>query len=140
MRGYLIVLVVVLCGAGAGCALNQEPVEVPEPLLGVWRTDDINYRGRFLELRPTSIWIGTGVGPGTRTRYTITGITETRNNLGLLYRIEYVDVDFEDYNISFYFDEFGAGPVSRAFYNYDDSRGIIRLANKFEIEWRKTRH
>jgi len=140
MRRCWIISILAVCAVGSACAAVDDTVPVPTPMLGVWRTDDIEYRGRFLEFRPTSIWIGTASGPGNRTRYTILRVHQTRDSLGLLYTIDYMDVEGEDYNISLYFDEFGAGPIARAFYAYDGSQGTLRLRNKQQIEWRKTRH
>lgn len=76
--GLVLGLLVVL--SATACAADSLR-EAPSELVGRWITDHPTYAGRFFEITPSSLTIGSGVEPPTR--HTIVRVEQERSEDGL---------------------------------------------------------
>lgn len=119
--GRAFVIACVTLVAVAGCEDEAEIEVFPTELVGTWRTQDPRYATRFFEISDDQVLFQTGEGVIDFTVHTIQRATAVRDEIGLLYTIEY-DVDGDDQTFGFYFD-----PQS----------GVLKLRNQPAMEWRR---
>lgn len=111
-----------LLAAAFACQSTTGPT-APSDLVGVWKTSDPKYAGRFFEIKRDVVIFGTG--EGNADIHTIFKIEKVREAAGILYTIFYVNRDGRQDGFSFYYD-----PANR---------GVIRLKHQRTIAWMKER-
>jgi len=105
-----------------GCQ-PREPADIPDELLGVWKTCAPKYKRCFFEIKKDSITFVNRdflEGPDINT---VVKIEITKKEKQILYTIHYEKMKGEEYKFPFYYDT--------------SEGGTIRLKNQKEIEWRK---
>jgi hypothetical protein len=104
----------------ASCA-KKTYKEVPDELVGVWKTSAPKYDDRFFELKKNSITFGTGEGASETFPVTKTEMQpEDGENL---YQVYYVATEGDTQQWVFYFPAAG--------------QGSLRLKNQKSIPWNK---
>ncbi|MBN1223491.1 MAG: hypothetical protein JXB23_09595 [Candidatus Aminicenantes bacterium] len=98
---------------------------MPDDLIGIWKTRAPEYLTTFIQIKEKSIVIGQR--GGTEKTFPIKGIKKKK-----------VNKEWARYTIYCLDDERARFEVPILFSPYN--RGIIRLANKKEISWTKTRN
>jgi hypothetical protein len=94
---------------------------LPDNLIGVWRTSDPKYAGRFLQLTQDRVIFGTGAG--SVSIHPIRKIARAPRADGILYAIIYTNDDGQEYRLSFVHDlEHG---------------GVIWFKNQKDILWKR---
>lgn len=120
----LFTKVLILLAVTVGCNTAGEVVPMPPAMVGTWTTDDARYEGRFFELTPTTLVIGTGEGRATS--YSIAALHLTQDEQGRdVHRVDYVDAG-TTHSMAFYFSAAEPG-------------GAVRMQNQPTIVWRKRR-
>jgi hypothetical protein len=105
-----------LCLVVSGCGTKTYK-EVPDQVMGVWKTTAAKYGDRYFELKKDSIVFGQG--GHSVTTYSITNI---KVKDAKLYKIEYVG---------------GEGQAEQWEFTYDPETNVLRLKSQNLIEWRK---
>lgn len=114
----------ILLAVTAACGTAGEVVQMPPSMVGTWSTDDARYEGRFFEISPTTLVIGTG--DGRATSYSVTALYLTQDEQGRdVHRVDYVDAGTTQ-SMAFYFSATEPG-------------GALRMRNQPTIVWRKSR-
>ncbi len=117
MRG-----VVVLALLGMGCGSAGDLDGIPEPVRGVWVTDEGRYQGRGFQLDKDVVMFA--IGRGKVTVHRLQAIDTTRTDDTTLFELRY---------------RLGTGHVyAFDFYYHDGPDPVIRFKHQPEIEWRKT--
>jgi hypothetical protein len=119
MRRTHVVVAIVLLVALVGCG-RERTKTVPDELVGVWRTTEPKYAGRFLGLTKTTISFGTG-GDDFYTR-TVVAVEKSREDGHTSYTVYYADAE---------------GEYKFAFYYEPADGGVIRYKNQTGIAWTK---
>lgn len=97
---------------------------LPNDLIGVWKTSDPKYEGRFLLLAEDRIIFGTGAG--SVSSHPIRRFVRVPQVTGFLYTITYTNEEGKEYRLSFVHDlEHG---------------GVIRFKNQRDILWKKANY
>ncbi len=104
----------------SGC--QAEP-DVPEHLVGTWKTRAPQYADRFVEFTMDSLIFGTG--GDSADSYMITKIEEVDDGLQTLYTISYTIPEGQEFRLSFYHD------LSKG--------GVIWFKNQDHLIWTKER-
>jgi len=115
------VMVIVFLAALSGCQFFQND-DVPEELLGVWKTSSPRYEDCSLKL--DSDWVIFQNGLNTLNMNRITTVKETTEDNKTLYHIYYKDMKGQEYTLSFYY-------LQKA------DRDLIRFQHQTEIAWLK---
>jgi hypothetical protein len=95
--------------------------EIPEELIGKWKTDAPKYRGCYLELKERSVAFISGEGDSDFNM--LNGIETRRDGESFLYTIHYKCEDGYECTMKLYYENSG--------------RRVIRLKNQKNIEWTK---
>ena len=103
----------------SGCG-TKTYMEVPDEVIGVWKTTDTKYADRYFELKKDSIVFGQG-GP-SMTTFSITKAVVKDQKQQALYKIEYVGSE---------------GQTEEWDFTYDRDTNVLRLKSQDLIEWRK---
>lgn len=104
-----------------GC--QPERKSLPAGLIGVWKSSDPRYAGRFLQFSHDRVTFGTG--KGSVSIHTITKIVRMPQADTFHYTITYVNEEGQNYRLAFV---------------YDPARGgVIWFKNQSDILWRKER-
>lgn len=123
-----VVVLALVCAAGMAYRATRPRSPVPEELLGVWKTDDAAYVGRYFEVRPDSIEVGQG---------------EDSVSIQSIFR---VDTKVQDGHISSLVRTYSFEPSYQPedkheeqwFFEYDPAgRGTIHLKSQPKVTWRK---
>ncbi len=115
-----LVLMLTLLTLIVGCQSRKDK-NVPDALVGVWKTSTAKYADRFFEITKDVIIFGTG--DGNSNLHLIDNIDTLREDQTILYTITYLNPEGQPYNFSFYYD-----PA------HD---GVIRFKNQKQIAWTK---
>ena len=119
-RLFLLVVLATISGVlVVGCA-TEEPVPVPDELIGVWVTDDVRYEGRFLKLEAQKIHFG--LGGDQASENPIINVETTREDGKSIYRIHYLSPEGLEYSQTLY---------------YEPSSGEMRYKNRPSVVWKK---
>ncbi len=100
---------------------RQPPAAVPSDLIGVWKTADGRYAGRYLEITKTSIVFGTGEEDSVV--YTVTGLEKTPDGDAETYTLRYTNPEGLVYALTLSFDA--------------TKTDVIRFRHQREIAWMK---
>ena len=114
------VVLVFLALALPACA-KKTYKEVPDELLGVWRTPAPRYAGRFFELKKNSITIGTG--ESTSETFVVTKTEMLPEGDEKLYCVYFMGTDGDTQQWAFYLPATG--------------KSSLRLKNQKSILWNK---
>ena len=104
-----------------GCQLERSR-EIPDNLLGIWKTSSPEYADRFFEIDKNRITFGTG--EKNAAMHPILRIEEDHKGRQTLYDIYYANLEGQEYKLSLY---------------YFPVRGTIRFENQGGIEWTRQR-
>ena len=104
-----------------GCQLERTR-EIPDNLLGIWKTSSPEYTDRFFEIDKNQITFGTG--EKNAAMHPILNIEKVHKGAQTLYDIYYANQEGQEYKLSFY---------------YFPARGMIRFENQEGIEWTRQR-
>jgi hypothetical protein len=111
---FLIIFFAFQCG---------KKTDVPDILIGVWKTSAPQYEDRFFEIKKDEIIFGTGEGTFDTHRIKNIEMEEVRGEGSSLYTIYYKNLEGQEYKFSFYYD-----PIKH---------GVIRFKNQEKIMWTK---
>ncbi len=103
-------------------ACQAEP-DVPDHLVGTWKTGALQYKDRFLEFSTDSLVFGTG--DGSVDSYMIASIEKVDAGEQTLYTISYTNQEGQEYMLSFYHDL--------------RKGGVIWFKNQDHLIWTKER-
>jgi hypothetical protein len=80
------------------CSENSAP---PDYIQGKWTTDDPKYNDRYIVITERLLTIG--LGNGTESVNTITGVTSRESDVRTEYRISYRDNEGEEWTLTLYY-------------------------------------
>jgi hypothetical protein len=118
MKPSPLMLAVALLCAIAAC---RSPKEVPDPLVGTWKSPAAKYANSFLTITPNAITFGKE--GETADGFPISAVRERHEGGDLLYEISFLTPEGDKQIFSFYYDALKGGQ--------------IRLVNQKEIVWAK---
>ena len=107
-----------------GCQFEQ-PTTLPKDVMGEWKTSASEYNGRSFELTNDFIVFVSGDYLENIDVNFVRKIEQTQQGKATLYTIYYEDIEDREYRFAFYYDP--------------SEGGVIRLKNKSQFAWRKTR-
>ena len=100
---------------------RQPPIAVSDDLIGVWRTADGRYAGRYLEITRTSIVFGTGEEDSVV--YILTGMEKTLDGDAETYTLRYTNPEGLAYTLPLFFDA--------------TKPDVVRFRHQREVAWIK---
>lgn len=103
----------------SGCARNTD---VPQKLIGIWKTQAPKYADRFLAF--DEYYLTLGLGAAGESSYIIKEIDERKQNSGTAYTFHYEDSEGEEWTLAFYYEP--------------SDNGIIVLNNSNNV-WKKVK-
>lgn len=92
-------IVLTLLSVLSGC---QAELDVPDQLVGTWKTAAPLYADRFLEIEKEALTFGTG--DGSSDSYVIASVEKVNEDNNTLYTISYTNEEGQEYLLSFYHD------------------------------------
>lgn len=119
-RKIFVAFAILTIFAGYQCGKN---VNIPEDLIGMWKSSAPKYSECFFELTENTIILGTR--EKTITTHAITNIKTEKisEEKSILYAISYTNQEGQKYKLSFYYDPANGG--------------VIRFKNQQNIVWTK---
>jgi len=108
-----------LCLMVSGCGTKTYK-EVPDQVVGVWKTTAAKYADRYFELKRSSLVFGQG--GNSLTTYSVTKVIVKEQKQQALYKIEYLGSE---------------GQPEEWEFIYDAESSVLRLKSQDFIEWRK---
>ena len=121
MRGGRIMTAIAAIAVIALLSCRQPPAAISDALIGVWKTADGRYAGRYLEITKTSIVFGTGEEDSVA--YALTGMEKTRDGDTETYTLRYTNPEGLVYELPLSFDA--------------TKTDVIRLSHQREVAWMK---
>lgn len=119
-RLFLLVVLATMSSALLVACATEEPVPVPDELIGVWVTDDVRYEGRFLKLEAQKIHFG--LGGDQASENPIINVETTLEDGTSIYRIHYLSPEGLEYSQTLY---------------YEPRSGEMRYKNRPSVIWKK---
>lgn len=119
-KSLFIVLSILLIASTHGCSRTSD---VPDELVGTWKTLDLKYKDTFFELTKEKIIFRTMKGDLNASTIKKIKVKKVPDTEETLYRIIYVDLE-------------GMEAVFAIYFNPKD-RGKIRFQNQPQITWTK---
>ncbi len=114
-----LMLVLAICLVGLGVACNS--TKVPNELQGIWRTDNPDYKGKFIKFDQKYVVLG--IGDEKVVPRKVEEITTSTEGKEKLYTLKTNEKDEGEYSFSFYFN-----PAEG---------GTIRFKNQPQLQWKK---
>ena len=102
---------------GVGC----NSAKLPDQLLGVWRTENPAYKGKFMKCDPKYVVLG--IGDEKVVPRKVVEITKTVDGRQILFTLKTDEKDEGEYSFSFYYS--------------DEDGGTIRFKNQPQLVWHK---
>ena len=103
-----------------GCPAERD---IPDQLVGTWKTAAPLYADRFLEIEKEALTFGTG--DGSSDSYMIASVEKVNEDQATLYTISYTDLEGQEYMLAFYHDP--------------RKGGLIWFKNQGHLIWTKER-
>ena len=101
--------------------MGCQSARMPDELLGIWRTDNPAYKGRYMKCDPQFVVLG--VGEDKPVPRKVVEITKASEGVETLYTLKTNEKDEGEYSFSFY-------------YSPADG-GTIRFKNQPQLIWKK---
>lgn len=116
-KSFQLLAALMLLALSVGC----NSTKLPEQLIGVWRTENVAYKGKFMKCDPKYVVLG--IGDEKVVPRKVVEITSTVEGRETLYTLKTDEKDEGEYSFSFY-------------YSADDG-GTIRFKNQPQLVWHK---
>jgi hypothetical protein len=118
IRFARILFAIPLLATTLGCQ-SGDGKTAPDNIIGVWKTSDSKYAGRYIEIKNDTIIFGTG--GDTFQLHAIADVDASHERNSTLYTISHINHHGQRYEFAFYYDP--------------DNNGMMRLKNRRHIIW-----
>jgi len=116
-KSLQLLAALMLLTLGVGC----NSAKLPDQLLGVWRTENPAYKGKFMKCDPKYVVLG--IGDEKVVPRKVVEITKTVDGRQILFTLKTDEKDEGEYSFSFYYS--------------DEDGGTIRFKNQPQLVWHK---